>query len=250
MAKLYAIREMFNTLQGEGARAGHRSVFIRFAGCNMWNGEPEDRDKGAGACASWCDTDFASWKSLKMSAAEIADEAQSLWRNRDDERWVVLTGGEPALSVDRELLDELRKWGFKIAVETNGSVANVDVSLCDWVTVSPKLPKDPTQPLKLEIDGAHELKVVIATGDGWSDDMLAKVQQMGKWKRLYVQPRDAVQTDIVDASILKGNVNVDTHISRAMAAEQHSNVERCVRWVYAHPEWNLSLQTHKYLGLA
>lgn len=253
MVATYMIREIFDTLQGEGARAGRRSVFIRFAGCNMWNGEPEDRDKGKGTCADWCDTDFRSSLSTKMTSAEILKRVNQLWDPiTSDDRWVVLSGGEPGLQLDRHLLFELRDRGIKVAVETNGSNRNVAVSLCDWVTVSPKLPKDPGADLGLRIEGAHELKVVIAEGDQWTDDALLALEKAGRWKNMYVQPRDEVLGDLVEISVLRGNMRDpdDPLVGVEPTARHAKNLARCIRWVRDHPRWGLSLQTHKYTGLA
>src|SRR5688572_9814594 len=135
--RMYSVHALFNTLQGEGARAGTRAVFIRLAGCKAWNGEPKDRHLGKGACAQWCDTDFFKGDSQSMS--QIIERIHQLWPETQEERWCVVTGGEPALQVDDEFIDALHSAGWKAAVETNGSIANSAFDKFDWVTVSPKL---------------------------------------------------------------------------------------------------------------
>lgn len=252
----YAIKEIFDTLQGEGTRAGTRAVFIRFAGCNLWSGREEDRGKGRGACAAWCDTDFVGGE--RLSAKEIVARVDELWPrwtthgvppawHRDrPKRWVVVTGGEPALQFDEELREELRAAGFSVAMETNGTCDTASVRLVDHLCVSPKLGST------LEVRRAHELKVVIpgvATsmpgrpeagallpvglrGErllldrpalGWDDDALSALATWGDWGRLYVSPQDG--------------------------PDQQQNVLDAIALVQRMPEWGLSLQQHKILGL-
>ncbi len=194
----YGVKEIFLTLQGEGGRTGQKSVFVRATACNLWNGRPEDRDKGKGACARWCDTDFV--KGSLMTAAEILDEAQRLWPGKEGEqRWFVFTGGEPLLQVDDALIDLAHAWKWKVAVETNGTLPAP--SGVDWLTVSPKRGGGPIVPRY-----AAELKVVLPgglNGEGWSDDELLDMQHRGTWDRLYVQPQDVVLASAVEQTYLK-----------------------------------------------
>lgn len=127
---MYTVKEIFLTLQGEGAHVGRVAVFIRFAGCNLWSGREEDR--GAG-CSAWCDTDFRG--GTRYEADQLAAVAAALWPAGGGRRLAVLTGGEPGLQVDEALVYELRDCGFEVAIETNGTRSLPDL---DHVTVSPK----------------------------------------------------------------------------------------------------------------
>src|ERR1700754_305606 len=133
----YAVKECFLTLQGEGMQAGSRAVFLRFAGCNLWSGREEDR---AGAQCNFCDTDFVGMDGEGggkfKNADALADHIESLWGEGRDQRLVVITGGEPMLQLDPELVDVLHGRGFRVAVETNGTLPAV--SGLDWICVSPK----------------------------------------------------------------------------------------------------------------
>lgn len=245
----YAVREIFDTLQGEGARAGARSVFIRLAGCNLWNGHATGRSTGVGACARWCDTDFA--RGEPMTAEAIAQRAAELWREPLSTPrgsiappWVVITGGEPALQLDHALLDALRAEGFRIAVESNGTKRTDALLAVDHLCISPKLGST------LQVLEADELKVVVpgvADGErehgtlavpfpqpvrgmrllgdprGWTDESLEALAGFGSWGQLFVSPQDGP--------------------SRALHAAQ------AVAFVKRHPRWRLSVQTHKVLGI-
>lgn len=246
--RTYVVREIFDTIQGEGARAGTRAVFLRLAGCNGWNGIEADRHKGPFACSRWCDTDFVGGE--RMTLPMIRSRLDGLWPcnhlARDRNRWVVLTGGEPALQVDQELLDGLHEAGWSIAMETNGTRDPAAFSLVagdklldhvDHLCVSPKLGG------KLERLRAHELKVVVPGvvpdlhalragavdhAHGWDlaslDALLATV--IVPAGALYLQPQDSPN-------------------ERARALYQQLAVEM----VRHDPRWRLSLQTHKFLGL-
>jgi len=147
----YAVKEIFLTVQGEGVRAGTVSVFLRFAGCNLWSGLEKDR---AGAICKFCDTDFVKTDGLnggRYEADVLVEKVDSLWRGIG-EKWVVCTGGEPALQLDTPLVAALHKAGFKIAIETNGTL---DVAEgVDWICVSPKANAALVQ------TSGHELKLV------------------------------------------------------------------------------------------
>jgi 7-carboxy-7-deazaguanine synthase len=143
----YAVKELFYTVQGEGANIGRPAVFIRFAGCNLWTGREKDR---ATAVCKFCDTDFVGGH--KWGATGIAMRAHSLWPNDAGARLTVITGGEPALQIDDAIVDALHRNKFKVAIETNGTLPLPDG--IDWICVSPKA----TVPIAIE--RADELKLV------------------------------------------------------------------------------------------
>lgn len=207
----YAVKEIFLTLQGEGAQAGRRAVFCRFAGCNLWTGREQDRAK---AVCRFCDTDFVGTDGTlggKYSGAQaLAAAIAESWGAGDEDRYVVLTGGEPMLQVDAALIDALHAHGFTIAIETNGTFA-VPRSI-DWICVSPKAGSELVQ------TSGDELKLV------WPQpgSDVARLATLDFTHRL-VQPLDDP-----DAA---------------------NNVQRCIDLVMADPRWRLSLQAHKSLGL-
>src|SRR5690349_704679 len=132
----YKVKEIYYTLQGEGARTGRPAVFLRFTGCNLWNGKEEDR---AEAVCKFCDTDFFGMDGVlggKYDAQALAEQVNTLWPADQSERYVVCTGGEPLLQLDSELIDELHRFGFEVAIETNGTIT-VPRGV-DWICVSPK----------------------------------------------------------------------------------------------------------------
>jgi 7-carboxy-7-deazaguanine synthase (Cx14CxxC type) len=149
----YAVKEIFLTLQGEGAQAGRTAVFCRFAGCNLWSGREADR---AGAQCRFCDTDFLGTDGTRggsyAGAQALAEAIAAEWGGIPDHRYVVITGGEPLLQVDDALLDALHARGFTIAVETNGTI-DPPAGL-DWICVSPKAGT------QLRIRSGHEMKLV------------------------------------------------------------------------------------------
>ena len=129
----YTVKEIYYTLQGEGANTGRPAVFLRFAGCNLWTGHEQDR---ASAICQFCDTDFVGGTKF-ASAAELAEEVASQWfGNGTSKRFVVITGGEPTLQLDQALIDSLHDLGFEIAIETNGTIEAPQG--LDWICVSPK----------------------------------------------------------------------------------------------------------------
>lgn len=207
----YAIKEMFYTLQGEGAHAGRPAVFCRFAGCNLWSGREEDR---ATAVCSFCDTEFVGTDGGgggKFDAAGLAEAAASLWPAGDaGARFIVLTGGEPLLQVDVELVDALQDRHFFVAVETNGTIA--PPRNLDWVCVSPKAGAE------LVVRRGDEIKVVVPQ-EGLDLEALAGLE----FGVRSLQPMDGPR--------LKQNT--------AWA------VEACLR----DPRWKLSLQAHKLIGI-
>lgn len=251
--KTYRIHSIFDTLQGEGVRAGQRSIFVRFSGCNLWNGRPSDRDKGKGACAQWCDTDFV--KGQPMTAFDIVSEVKKLWgkglhRNEPDilkSCWVVFTGGEPLLQMDAELMDAFR--GIHCALETNGTLTRSLVTSLDWVCVAPKLGTE------IVTYVADEVKVVIPGHDnpqlGWTPEMLWQLEQhFPKKTRLFVQPQDPLVVPTqVEETALKRKLPIASKHSQVLAARYHYNLRWCIDWVMKNPRWSLSLQTHKFTGL-
>lgn len=208
---IYSIKEMFYTLQGEGAHAGRPAVFCRFAGCNLWSGREEDR---ASAVCRFCDTEFVGTDGTgggKFDAPQLADAAAALWPASDaGRRFIVLTGGEPLLQVDVELVEALQDRRFYVAVETNGTIT--PPRNLDWVCVSPKAGAP------LAVRRGDELKVVVPQ-DGLDLDTLAGLD----FGVRSLQPMDGPR--------LRENT--------AWA------VEACLK----DPRWKLSLQTHKVLGI-
>src|SRR5580658_5864273 len=210
---MYAVKEIFYTLQGEGAQTGRAAVFCRFAGCNLWSGREVDR---ANAICQFCDTDFADTNGPGggkfASAAELAAAVQEKWP-RDKaggKRFVVCTGGEPLLQLDATLIDALHTLGFEIAVETNGTVA-ASAGL-DWICVSPKAGAALVQ------ETGDELKLVYPQ-QGAEPERFASLA----FRHFFLQPMDGPQRE--------------------------ANTQAALRYCLDHPQWRMSLQTHKLLGI-
>jgi organic radical activating enzyme len=219
----YAVTEIFHTIQGEGHHAGTAAVFIRFAGCNMWGGHVENNGRRAAAeaqeahCPLWCDTDFRVREVL--TSAEILTRVGKL----PGAQMVVLTGGEPLLQLTYELIEELYRLFGMVAVETNGTLtppANSRSLL--WLTMSPKV-----APAKIKLRNPNEIKVVFP-----DYNPLDYLPFAGKQTRLFVQPRATCETQTVGRSLLAPDV-----------------IGAAANFVLTHPEWRLSLQTHKLVGL-
>lgn len=243
--KTYAIREIFVTLQGEGARAGTKAVFVRFAGCNLWDGRADNRERAPGACGRWCDTDFASGE--KRTPEAILEAMNLAWGPPASGtwKWVVLTGGEPLLQVDKALFRALVADGWRVAIETNGTVALPDGVLPDWLTVSPKLLQESGALSDLKVWKADELKVVLPGGIGkvrWTDVMLQDLAKAGCWGAMYVQPQDPGDPSFVAATFLHGS-------QPSLREQYEGNVRRCIDFIMGHPTWRLSSQVHKYVRL-
>jgi 7-carboxy-7-deazaguanine synthase (Cx14CxxC type) len=210
----YQVKEIFYTLQGEGANAGRPAVFCRFAGCNLWNGRESGRSR---AVCQFCDTDFVGTGgpgggSFATSSALTA-AISAAWRGGAHSRagrFVVCTGGEPLLQVDAPLIGSLHEAGFEIAVETNGTRPAPDG--LDWICVSPKAGAD------LALTSGDELKLVYPQV-GAEPERFERLD----FPRLLLQPMDGPDA----------------------AANTRMAVEYCL----AHPQWRLSLQTHKFLGI-
>lgn len=207
----YAVKEMFLTLQGEGANAGRRAVFVRFAGCNLWSGREQDR---ATAVCRFCDTDFVGIDGAGggrfADAAALAAAVAGFWGDGLADRFVVLTGGEPMLQVDDDVVDALHDAGFFIAIETNGTLP-VHPRI-DWICVSPKAGS-------------------------------AVVQRRGDELKL-VWPQAGIDPDVVAQWDFTHRLAQPLDDVRAAA-----NQDAAVALVMARPEWRLSLQTHKLLGI-
>jgi len=207
----YAVKEIFYTLQGEGANAGRPAVFCRFAGCNLWSGREEDR---ATAVCQFCDTDFVGTDGELggkfRSAAELAAQIAALWPAGAGHRFVVCTGGEPLLQLDAPLIDALHAEGFTIALETNGTLPVPDG--IDWICVSPKADAE------LVVRRGHELKVVVPQ----THQRLDEYAQLA-FDYFLVQPMDGPAREF--------------------------NTKLAIDWCKRHPQWRLSMQTHKYLNI-
>jgi 7-carboxy-7-deazaguanine synthase (Cx14CxxC type) len=207
----YAVKEIFLTLQGEGAHAGRAAVFCRFAGCNLWSGREEDR---ASATCQFCDTDFVGTDGTLgnryASADALADMIAGQWTGGDCNRYVVLTGGEPLLQVDAPLIAALHARGFAIAVETNGTIEAPEG--LDWICVSPKAGA------RLVLRRGHELKLVYPQAGAEPENFAGLA-----FERFSLQPMDG--PDVA------------------------ANAARAVDYCLHHPQWRLSVQTHKSLGI-
>ena len=243
--KTYSVRLIYDSFQGEGSRAGCRAVIVRLAGCNMWNGNPENRSSGAGACAKWCDTDFQGDLAIPMLAWDIARRCSQLWPEgpKGSARWILLTGGEPLLQADLELLAVLRDYGFKLAVETNGTTIpkgmGPDISQhFDYVCVSPQLTASDNTP-NLEVLKADDLK--ITTGGAWTATQLKQVAAEGEWKHKYVVPLDPIDSSTIEISHLRGGYSDSNSLDAA--------VTNCLKWVKDNPEWRVGVQLQKVLNL-
>jgi 7-carboxy-7-deazaguanine synthase len=210
----YQVKEIFYTLQGEGTHAGRPAVFCRFAACNLWNGRESGR---ARAICKFCDTDFVGTDGpgggTFATAADLAAKVLSMWQGNSHLRaqpFVVCTGGEPLLQVDEPLVDALHDAGFEIAVETNGT--QPAPGGLDWICVSPKAGAD------LVLTAGNELKLVFPQ-DGAEPERFEHLD----FPRLLLQPMDGPERDL--------------------------NTKLTVEYCMANPQWSLSLQTHKYLGI-
>ena len=205
----YTVKEIFYTLQGEGAQTGRAAVFCRFSGCNLWSGREEDR---ARAVCQFCDTDFVGTgpDGGRFSSAEaLADAVDRCWRGKDG-KYVVCTGGEPLLQLDDSAIAALHERGFEVAVETNGT-RPAPASL-DWICVSPKAGAPLVQ------TSGSELKLVYP-----QERAMPEQFENLPFTHFFLQPMDG--------------------------AETARNTERAIEYCLRNPRWRLSLQTHKVLGL-
>ena len=208
----YSVKEIFLTVQGEGGQAGRPAVFLRFSGCNLWNGL--ERDRATSVC-TFCDTDFVGTNGEgggKFSTPEaLADAVAGLWRGGEgDPRLVVCTGGEPLLQLDEALIAALHARGFEIALETNGTLPAP--SGVDWICVSPKADAEVVQ------TSGQELKLVYPQ-PGVDP---ARFEGLG-FERFWLQPLDG--------------------------PDREANTQAALAYCLTHPRWRLSVQTHKYIGV-
>ena len=216
---MYSVREIYLTLQGEGANTGRPAVFCRFAGCNLWSGQEEDR---ATAVCQFCDTDFVGTDGPGggkfVSASDLARAVAEAWpgtRAGTDSSsrmrpLVVCTGGEPLLQLDSSAVAALHAAGFEVAVETNGTLE--PPAGIDWICVSPKAGAP------LELTRGHELKLVYPQTAALPEEF-----EMLEFDYFFLQPMDGPQRE--------------------------ENTKLAVEYCLAHPQWRLSVQTHKYIGL-
>ena len=207
----YAVKECFLTLQGEGVQSGSRAVFLRFAGCNLWSGREQDR---ATAQCTFCDTDFVGTDGEGggkfRSADELATHVETLWGKGRDDRLVVITGGEPMLQLDEALIHSLHERGFKVAVETNGTLPATPG--LDWICVSPKAGTEIVQ------RQGNELKLV------WPQQGIDPAELEGwAFDHFLIQPMDC--------------------------DEREAALEAAIALAMTRPKWRLSLQVHKVVGL-
>ncbi|MGB3080091.1 MAG: 7-carboxy-7-deazaguanine synthase [Saprospiraceae bacterium] len=206
----YKVKEIYYTLQGEGARTGRPSVFLRFTGCNLWSGREEDRSE---AICKFCDTDFIGMDGVlggKYDALTLASKVNELWPSDQGRKYVVCTGGEPLLQIDEELIQALHQYGFEIGIETNGTIT-VPKGI-DWICVSPKANTE------VVVKKGSELKLVVR-----QHGIDPKMFETWDFDNFYLQP--------MDGPYLK------------------EFTEWAMEYCLQHPQWRLSIQTHKLLGI-
>ena len=206
----YRIKEIFFTQQGEGKNTGKDFIFVRFSGCNLWSGQEKHR---ASAICKFCDTDFYGTDGInggKYLAKELIEKIKSLWISADSQIRVVLTGGEPLLQVDKGLISALKTENIYIAVETNGTLEAPDG--IDWICMSPKANTE------IKLRKGSEVKVVYPQKNLNPDNF-----NVLDFKNFYIQPMDSENYE--------------------------DNVSQSVKYCMQNPNWKLSLQTHKILGI-
>ena len=206
----YRIKEIFFTQQGEGKNTGKDFIFVRFSGCNLWSGKEKNR---ASAICSFCDTDFYGTDGInggKYQAKDLIEKIKSLWISADNQIRVVLTGGEPLLQVDKGLISALKTENIYIAVETNGTLEAPDG--IDWICMSPKANTE------IKLRKGSEVKVVYPQKNLNPDNF-----NVLDFKNFYIQPMDSKNYE--------------------------DNVSQSVKYCMQNPNWKLSLQTHKILGI-
>ena len=206
----YRIKEIFFTQQGEGKNTGKDFIFVRFSGCNLWSGKEKNR---ASAICSFCDTDFYGTDGInggKYLAKDLIEKIKSLWISADNQIRVVLTGGEPLLQVDKGLINALKTENIYIAVETNGTLEAPEG--IDWICMSPKANTE------IKLRKGSEVKVVYPQKNLNPDNF-----NVLDFKNFYIQPMDSENYE--------------------------DNVSQSVKYCMQNPNWKLSLQTHKILGI-
>lgn len=207
----YSVKEIFFTLQGEGMHTGRAAVFLRFAGCNLWNGIEKDRENSV---CKFCDTDFIGSDGENggkfENAANLAKKAKEIWQGQGGRPYIVCTGGEPLLQLDTRLIDELHNQNFEIAIETNGTIRAPDG--IDHICVSPKAGAQ-----LLQTKGT-ELKLVFPQDENKPEDFAAL-----EFQDFFLQPK--------------------------FDANYQQNLLKCIDYCRSNPKWRLSLQTHKIIGI-
>ena len=206
----YKVKEIYYTLQGEGAHTGRPAVFLRFTGCNLWSGREEDRTD---AVCTFCDTDFIGMDGTlggKYTAEEIAVIADNLWPSGKGNKYIVCTGGEPLLQLDTQLIDALHAKHFEVGVETNGTITPPQG--LDWICVSPKANTE------IVIRKGNELKLVVR-----QNGIEPELFEQWNFAHFFLQPMDG--PDLI------------------------SFTEWATQYCLGHPQWKLSIQTHKWLGI-
>jgi 7-carboxy-7-deazaguanine synthase (Cx14CxxC type) len=208
---VYLVKEIYYTLQGEGAQTGRPAVFCRFAGCNLWSGREEDRSS---AICQFCDTDFRGTDGPnggRYSAAELARQVAALWpASGGGKPYVVCTGGEPLLQLDAPLIEAFHELGLEVAVETNGT--RPAPAGIDWICMSPKAGSE------WVLRQGAELKLVFPQ-PGAEPERFAQFQ----FEHFYLQPMDG--------------------------PHRERNTQLCIEYCLQHPQWRLSLQSHKLIGI-
>ncbi len=214
----YAVKELFRTIQGEGANTGRVAVFCRFAGCNLWSGREEDRGSGQGSCARWCDTDFVGIDGEGggrfENATALATAAWKQWghdTSAGHKPLLVCTGGEPLLQLDAELVLAFQAQGFEVAIETNGTLP-VPAGV-DWVCVSPKSGSE------LVVRSGDELKLVVP-----QESLDPTEFEAMDFAHHFLQPKDG--PDAANA------------------------LRYALQYCMEHPQWRLGLQSHKFIGIS
>ena len=206
---MYSIKEIYKTIQGEGAQSGQSAVFVRFSGCNLWSGKEKHRDD---AICKFCDTDFVGTDGVnggKYSIETLITKIQELW-DSEEEAYVVFTGGEPMLQLDQKLITACKEVNFITAIETNGTI-KIDFDI-DWICVSPKAGSE------LLVNKGNELKVVYP-----QDEFDLKSFETLSFDHFFLQPMDS-----------KDKIN---------------NTENAIKFCLKNPKWKLSIQQHKILGI-
>ena len=206
----YRIKEIYFTQQGEGSNTGRDFVFVRFSGCNLWSGKEKNRKS---AICQFCDTDFYGTDGINggvYSAKQLIEKIKSLWVSRDDNIAVVLTGGEPLLQVNDELVAALKQEQIYIAVETNGTLDAPDH--IDWICMSPKANTE------IKLKKGHEIKVIFP-----QESLDPEKFSLFDFSEFYLQPMDS--------------------------NKYQENLNATITYCQKNPKWKLSLQTHKILGI-
>ncbi|WP_372965787.1 7-carboxy-7-deazaguanine synthase [Marinobacter sp.] len=218
---MYRVKEAFYTLQGEGAQAGRAAVFCRFSKCNLWNGRESDRDS---AVCNFCDTDFVGTDGQNGGLFETAEalvaHIQSLWPNASGNPYVVCTGGEPLLQLDAALIDAFHKAGFEVGVETNGTLRAPEG--IDWLCVSPKANAE------VVITDCDELKLVYPQPLAMPERFVGQIRA----RHYFLSPM--------------ASPSIPEHGSDPV---KQSNTRKATEYCLANPQWRLTLQMHKIIGI-